>query len=33
MEFNSVFEDERWFTKCDETSINVCRDVQGAYMR
>jgi hypothetical protein len=35
MEFNG-FEDERmflesWFTKCDENSINICRDMPGAY--
>jgi hypothetical protein len=35
MEFNG-FEDERmflerWFTKCDEKSINICRDMPGAY--
>ena len=32
----SVFEDERmflesWFTKCDENSVNVCRNMPGAY--
>jgi hypothetical protein len=31
-----TFEDERmflesWFTKCDENSINICRDMPGAY--
>ena len=35
IEFN-VVEDERmflesWFMKCDENSINVCRDMAGAY--
>ncbi len=35
MEFNG-FADERmflesWFTKCDENSINICRDMPGAY--
>ena len=35
MEFNG-FEDERmflesWFTKCDENSINIWRDMPGAY--
>ena len=35
VEFNG-FEDERmflesWFTKCDENSINICRDMPGAY--
>ena len=35
MEFNG-FEDERmflesWFTKCDETSISICRNMPGAY--
>ena len=36
IEFN-VFEDERmflesWFTKCDENSINVCRDMLGSVL-
>ena len=35
MEFNGL-EDERmflesWFTKCDENSVNICRDMPGAY--
>jgi hypothetical protein len=35
MEFNG-FEDERifldsWLTNCDENSINICRDMPGAY--
>ena len=22
---------ENWFTKCDESSINICRNMPGAY--